>query len=1042
MLGPLSVRDGGDAFALGGLRQRTVLAALLIAGGRAVTVDALIDQVWGTDPPPKPVASLRSYLTNLRRIVGDKALDRTAHGYVLNTEADVVDAREFARLVSQGRSQLRAGRPAAARADLADGLALWRGEPFGEFRHLEFVTPEVHRLEALRVDGLEAFFDAALRLGESSSLVDEIESELAVNPLRETLWGSLMVALYRSGRRTDALRAFERARTILDEELGVGPGVELGRLAGEIRRESPTLEWRPPSAPEERQVAVTGASVELHGRSAEIRRLHSTLTAAVHGRGGVMVIRGDSGMGKTALAQRVVDMARDAGMATAWAGHAADLHRPPSWAWAHAVRGIAGHGRLSGNHSHTPLPDWWGGAVESSTGDDDGRGREFAAIEATAAALGDLVAARPGLIVLDDLQRADRFTRRVLEHLTSAARCMPMLVVATWQDGGADGVDSAREFDRFADRTDVDVLRLTGLDAVALTRLIADIAGVQPCPEFVDGMLDRTGGNPFYVTELVRFLVDNGRVGELDLPLGDDADVPEAVSGVIRRRMADLPEATRSLLRVAAVAGTEFPVSRLAAVAGSSIAEAAEVLAPAQTAGLIATTAQRHDAFRFGHGLVRDAVAAVTTGADRAGLHAAIARTYAADDGATVSQDAIDGAEHAWNAGHALDPDTALLLIDRARADAWSRCAYREVAELDRRALETCARLPADSGRFDREVDLRLQLASVEAVVSGQSSAHVLADLRFSARAGNDAVEQTTAVAMGCLEACGMGRYRDAATLSDGLVEFFAVTGNAIAGAAGYYMRALAQFMGGAMDLALASVREMRRTVPPVDWRTYGALASFEVLAHGVAAHAHAMRAEADSARTALSDGFALAHERGDAFGVAVLRTADIQLSAMVGETAGLAQRAADVVTLLQELGIEQFVGGARLIHGWARAVGPDAVDTVDDMHAALNLHAQGGRRIFSPLYYGLLSDATALHRGPAEAVSCINHAEATAAATGERVWDAQLSARRLRLAAARMYAPQTDLRDEPSPASAGDADQFLVDELVHAESAELATEP
>lgn len=131
-----------------------------------------------------------------------------------------------------------------------------------------------------------------------------------------------------------------------------------------------------------------------------------------------------------------------------------------------------------------------------------------------------------------------------------------------------------------------------------------------------------------------------------------------------------------------------------------------------------------------------------------------------------------------------------------------------------------------------------------------------------------------------------------------------------------------------------------------------------------------------------------------------MLRVADIQLSAMTGDPDGVAPRAADVVTLLTELGIEQFIGGARLIHGWALATGLDSRDTVDDMHAAMALHEQGGRRVFSPLYYALLCDATAAHRESAEARTCLTRAEQIASATGERVWDTQLAARRLRLVA------------------------------------------
>ncbi|MDP9164767.1 MAG: AAA family ATPase [Actinomycetota bacterium] len=997
ILGPLSVQRDGRPAELGGLRQRTVLAALLVAGGRAVGAETLIDQVWGDDAPPKPLASLRAYVTNLRGVVGHDALLRTSHGYVLDTTGAIVDSLEFIRLVHAGRVLLESGDVAEARANLTDGLALWRGEPLGEFRQLNFVTPEVHRLETLRVDGVEAYFEAALRLGETATLIDGLESELVANPLRETLWGQLMLALYRCGRRSDALRAYARARDVLDAELGVRPGVELERLAANVRNESPALDWEPIADGRSGPAARRGGP-ELFGREAELHRLEDALTAASHGRGGILVIRGDSGMGKTALAQRTFEMARDAGMATVWAGHAAGVRRPPSWAWAHAVRGLAGQLPVGSRRPHTPLPDGWSVAAEDA-GIDEERST-FDAVEATTTALAELVAAKPGLIVLDDVQRAGRFTRQVLEHLASAGRCSRLLVVATWQDGGAGGASAARAFDRLAGRTDVDVLTLRGLDQAAAALLIADTCGATAGADFVRGVHDRTGGNPFYVREVVRLLADNGRLDDMEAPFDTESVVPEAVSGVIRRRTSRLPQSTRTVLRVAAVAGTEFAVARLAGVRTASVAEIGRHLAPAVAAGLVGPTTDRPGWYRFSHGLVRDAVAAETTGVDRAILHAAIARTYASEHGEAASQDAIDGAQHAWDAGVELDADTALLLLDRARADAWSRCAYGEVAELDRRALDACSRLPAGGGRFDREVDLRLQLASVEAVVTGQSSARTLADLRYSSAPGHDAVQSTTAVVMGCLEACGTGRYHDAAVLSDGLVDFFTATGDPIAGAAGYYIRSLTHFMRGTLDVALGSVAHLHANVPSVDWRTYGALASFEVLAYAVAAHATALRGDRVAARAVLAAGIALGTDRGDAFGTAVLRTADVQLDAMTGHHEGLSTRAAEVVALLTELGIDQFVGGARLIHGWARAVGADGVDTVDEMHAAINLHSQGGRRIFSPLYYGLLADATAAHRDVGGARACLNHADAIASATGEHVWDAQSLARRLRLAA------------------------------------------
>lgn len=998
VLGPLEVLRDGQQLNLGGPRQRAVLAALLVAGGRSVSVDALTDHVWGDDAPPKPLISLRSYLTNLRRILGETALGRSPLGYHLDTHGDVVDADEFARLVDDGRRSLDAGDDAAARSALVDALATWRGTPFGEFPHLEFATPERHRLETLRVDATEVYFDAALRMGESATLVEDLELELAVNPLREKLWAQLILALYRSGRRTDALRAYGRVRDVLDSELGVLPGVELERLAAAVANESAALAWRSqlPGSDVGPAPELVG---ELYGRSAEVRRLATAVTASAAGRGGVVVIRGESGMGKTALARHVTDLAVQAGLATVWAGHAAEQRRPPSWAWAHAVRGLAGQLPVGERRPNTPLPHWWSGAAEDLGGEDAAGAAGFDAIDATASALAELAAARPAVIVLDDLQRADRFTHDVLEHLVSAARCTPLLIVATWQDGGGDG-PSARTFDRIVGRTDVEVVKLRGLDLGATSRLVADASGVTPGEGLVASVHARTGGNPFYTRELVRLLADNGRLEDFDAGIDAGADVPEAVSGVIRRRMSRLPQSTRALLRVAAVLGAEFSATRLATVTESPVSETTGFLLPACEAGLIAPVPGQQNGFRFAHGLVRDAVAAETTGVDREVLHAAIARAYAGEAGETASQDAIDGAHHALEAAAELDAPTTLLLFDRARADAWSRSAYREVAELDRRALTVCARMPSGSDRFDREVNLQLQLASVEAVVSGQSSAKVLHDMRHSTSAAHEALQSTAAVAMGCLEACGTGRLHDAAVLSDSLVDFFTATGDPIAGAAGFYVRAFVQFLRGALDSAVAAVHEMQSAVPPVDAKTYGALASFEVLAYAVEAHACALRGDLDAAQDVLARGIRLGTERDDAFGTAVLRVADIQLSAMTGDPDGVAPRAADVVTLLTELGIEQFIGGARLIHGWALATGLDSRDTVDDMHAAMALHEQGGRRVFSPLYYALLCDATAAHRESAEARTCLTRAEQIASATGERVWDTQLAARRLRLVA------------------------------------------
>jgi DNA-binding SARP family transcriptional activator len=1002
LLGPMVVSRNGEVLPIGGLRQRSVLAALLLDADRSVEIDQLIERVWHDAAPPKPVASLRAYVANLRRILGEEVrLVTEAKGYRLHLGGHRLDTREFEALISDGRRLLDAGGAAEAGRTLARALALWRGAPLSDFRDQPFTHHEVHRLEALRADAVETRFEAELRLGRNVELVSELESEVAGNPMRERLWGQLMLALYRSGRRTDALGAYSRVEAVLDEELGVRPGLALERLANEIRNESADLDWQQAQSGAVRVHPKVRRQDTIFGRSRELQRLQAALTAASEGRGGVAVLTGDRGVGKTALATEVANLADDLGMATVWAGHSGEARRPPSWAWTHALRGLAGQ---VGHHAKdraltTVPPEWWRQATVSGAATGSETHSAFEVAQATATAVTELAGKWPAVIVLDDLHRSDRMTRDVLELLAASVHRVPLLILATWQDGGADRPVRARAFDRLLSRSDIATMTLRGIDDAGTAALIEDLCGAVPRPEFVAAVRSRTGGNPFYIRELTRLLHDDGRLDDTTRDIAGD-DVPDAVSGIIRRRMADLPRATRTVLTEAAVLGIEFGTSRLAAALHTTVAAVAIQLEAALVAGLIGETADHPGRYRFSHGLVRDAIVAQLSGVARAKMHADFAHVYAADPAATSSQDAIDGGEHAWRAGGELDAAAALLLVDRARTDAWARSAYLEIAELDRRALDICSRLPVGAERVDRESDLRLQLASVEAVVSGQSSVKVLDDLRRSAEADSDAAQYTTVVAMGCLEACGSGRYHEAAVLSDGLIAFYQKTRDALSGSAGFYIRALSEFMRGRLDSSLQSLETLQADVPTVDWERFGALASFEVISFGVAAHVHALRGDLDSADSSVSAGIALGASRSDAFGVAVVRTADIQRSAMLGTAAGLAQRADEVLDELSGLGIDQFVPGACIIGGWARAMGPDGIDTVDEMRDALAMHAQGGRRIFTPLYYALLADAEAAHRDSGAARASLRQAEQVAKATGEKVWDTQLSARKLTLRA------------------------------------------
>jgi predicted ATPase len=349
------------------------------------------------------------------------------------------------------------------------------------------------------------------------------------------------------------------------------------------------------------------------------------------------VLAGDTGAGKTALAAEVVDVAGAFGIATAWAGHAGGMRAPRLWAWQHVLRELG-------------IPD------ETPTA----AGR-FELIQATATAVAELAAHTPVLIVLDDMHRADRLTLEVLELLAASIHRRPMLIVATWHDGGVDMPVHARSFDRLLSRCDVISIRLRGLDDTAIAELIEDVSGIVPTPKVVSGVRARTGGNPFYTVELVRMLHDSGRLDASTNDIDGD-DVPDAVAGVIRRRMADLPRASRPALLAGATIGGEFDVVILADVLGAAVAEAADRLEPALRTGLLVEVADQPGRYRFPCGLVRDAVAAGLTGVARAQMHARIARVYA--DGTVSSAESLLGADHEWRAGTELDARIALPLID------------------------------------------------------------------------------------------------------------------------------------------------------------------------------------------------------------------------------------------------------------------------------------------------------------------------------------------------------------------------------------------
>src|SRR5580658_6880575 len=256
LLGPLEARDEERRVELGRPKQRVLLAVLLVHANDVVSLDRLIEELWGAEPPPQAAASPQTYVSNLRRALEpgrpprapSRVLVSQPPGYRLVVGAGDLDAARFAALATEGHRLLEAGRPAAAAGVLREGLGLWRGPALAEVADEGFAQAERNRLEELRVAALEDRLAADLDLGGHAAAVAELEDLAGRYRFRERLHGLLMLALYRSGRQGEALQAFAAARRALADELGIDPGRWLRQLETGILRQDPGLDWTPPPA--------------------------------------------------------------------------------------------------------------------------------------------------------------------------------------------------------------------------------------------------------------------------------------------------------------------------------------------------------------------------------------------------------------------------------------------------------------------------------------------------------------------------------------------------------------------------------------------------------------------------------------------------------------------------------------------------------------------------------------------------------------------------------------------------------------------------
>jgi DNA-binding SARP family transcriptional activator len=481
LLGPLMVRSGETEVPVPRGHQRALLAILLLEANRPVPVEAIAEALWGPAPPRSAPVAIRSYIRWLRLAlgqVGRARISTQSRGYQIRVDDGELDLARFERLLASAQAAVRNGSWQEAAGQAREALSCWRGEPLADIESDALALREAPRLAELRLQAAEIRVDADLRLGGQAEVIAELQHLCAAHPLREHLYALLMLALYRCGRKAEALAAYQRLRAVLVEELGADPGAELQTLHHQILTADPVLAVREPAA-----VAMPGARpgaagragpgvasgmmptvprqlpttvAYFTGRAAELAVLAQMLDQAGGDPPGAVVISaigGMAGVGKTALAVR----------------------------WAHQVAPRFGDGQLYVNlrgFDHTDAP---AAPAEAVRGFLDALGVTPERIpigpDAQAGLFRSLLADRKVLIVLDNA----RDEQQVRPLLPAGPGCL-VLITSRRQLVGLAAADGARlltlDLLSHAEARQVLTLRLGADRATAEPDAVDQIAGL------------------------------------------------------------------------------------------------------------------------------------------------------------------------------------------------------------------------------------------------------------------------------------------------------------------------------------------------------------------------------------------------------------------------------------------------------------------------------------------------------------------------------------------------------------------------------------
>ena len=661
---------------------------------------------------------------------------------------------------------------------LGGALDLWRGSPFGEVGTSGFARAEVARLEEAYKTAREDRIDAGLQAGRHRELTAELDALVVDEPLRERLWGQRMLALYRSGRQADALRAYSELRTSLAENLGISPSPALQQLEVAMLCQDPMLElaprWDVPASPALALAAVepprAGVDrdepcvapplpVELQrdapdglfvGRGAEVRQLQAAWERAAAGTAQRVFIAGEPGIGKTTLAGSLAATAHADGGAVLLGRCDSDALTPYQ-PFVEALRRfvqtcsagcLARQSQSDLREVGRLVPELAArmpGLTPLLPAEDADR---FTLFEAVTSFLVTVATAHPLVVVLDDLHWADQPTCLLLRHLVRRAPQAPILIVGTYRDVDLTAAHPLTEV--LADlrrEQSVERMPLRGLDEMEIGTLVNAMAGEHlgtDATAVVDALHRETGGNPFFLREVVRHLQgSNDSAADWgDSLASGEAGLPESVREVVGRRVSKLSDIASGTLALASVVGATFDVDILQAVGELDESEVLDAVDEAAAAGLIAEVPRQPGWYTFSHTLIREVIYASLSTARRLRVHRAIGEALEARTGADVASHQVL-AHHFLEAGASGGAqEKAIRYSEAASAAAMEHLAYEEAVTYLERALDVLTQ--SDEPDATTRLDLLVLLGHAHWRVGSVATKAVFERAVAEARAAGD----------------------------------------------------------------------------------------------------------------------------------------------------------------------------------------------------------------------------------------------------------------------------------------------------------------